>query len=299
MSLFQQQKWRNDMATEKNWLRTYTLKAGKQGTKGFEIGNTGDVDQTVLHISFSCEKSDKESANTAKVQIWNLASKNLKILEKKDCMVELKAGYGTNRALIFAGNVTSAVTTMDGADRLTELQVTDGRVALRDAKMKISLNGVVSAKTIYGMIAGQMGLSIKYAKGLPFKNFPNGYSFIGKGRICLKKMARACGHVWSIQNGVIQITKKGTPVSTKGYLLSHDTGLISIPKRITISQNSESKKDQVGYEIQYFLNGAIGVNDTVKIKTEDVNGYFRVYKVTLDGDNMEGDWICTAQVIEV
>ncbi len=287
------------LATEKNWLRTYTLKAGKQGADGFEIGNTNDINQTVLHISFSCEKSEKEAANTAKIQIWNLSNKNLKILEKKDCMVELKAGYGNNRVLIFVGTVTSAVTTIDGADRFTELQVVDGRVALRDTKMNVSLNGVVNAKTVYGMIAGQMGLSIKYAKGLSFKNFPNGYSFVGKGRICLKKMARACGHIWSIQNGVIQITKKGTPVNTKGYLLSHDTGLIGIPKRITIAQDSDSKQDRIGYEIQYFLNGAIEVNDTVKIKTEELQGYFRVEKVTIDGDNMEGDFLCTAQVIEV
>lgn len=286
------------MATEKNWLRIYTLKAGKQGAKGLEIGNTDSARQTVLHISFSCEKSDSESANTAKVQIWNLSDENVKVLEKKDCMVELKAGYGNNCSLIFAGNVTSAVTTPDGADRMTELQVVDGRVALRDTNIKVSLNGVVSAKTVYGLIAGQMGLPIKYAKGLSFRKFPNGYSFVGKGRTCLKKMARACGHVWTIQNNVIQITKKGTPVQTTGFLLNSDTGLISVPKRITISQNSESK-EQTGYEVQYFLNGAIGVNDTVKLKSDAVSGYFRVYKVTIDGDNMEGDWICTAQLIKV
>ena len=57
------------MAYEKNSLRTYTLKAGKAGAKGFEIGNTKSVDQTVLHISFSIEKSDAKSANTAKAQI--------------------------------------------------------------------------------------------------------------------------------------------------------------------------------------------------------------------------------------
>lgn len=27
--------------------------------------------------------------------------------------------------------------------------------------------------------------------------------------------------------------------------------------------------------------------------------YFRVYKLTIDGDNLEGDWICTAQLLEV
>ncbi len=287
------------MASQKNWLRTYTLTAGKQGRQGMEIGNTDSVDQTVLHVSFSVEKSDTEAANTAKVQIWNLSDRNLKILEQKDCMVELKAGYGNNRALIFAGNVTSAVTTPDGADRLTELQVVDGRVALRDTKIRVSLNGVVDAQTVYGIIAGQMGLPIRYAKGLSFKKFPNGYSFVGKGRTCLKKMARACGHVWTIQNNTIQITKKGTPVSTTGFLLDDETGLISIPKRITISQDAKSKKDQIGYEVQYFLNGAIGVNDTVKLKSSAASGYFRVYKVTMDGDNMEGDWICTAQLVEV
>lgn len=287
------------MAYEKNWLRTYTLKAGKAGAKGFEIGNTKSVDQTVLHISFSIEKSDAESANTAKVQIWNLSDKNLKILEEKDCVIELKAGYGNNRTLLLAGNVTSVITTSDNADKMTELEVVDGRVALRDTNIKISLNGVVSSKTVYGMIASKMGLSIKFAKGLTFKKMPNGYSFVGKGRTALKKMACCCGHMWSIQNGVIQVTEKGKPVSTLGYLLSPETGLISIPKRITISKSSKKKKEQTGYEVQYFLNGAVGINDTVKIKTEKVNGYFRIYKVVHDGDNIEGDWVSTAQVIKL
>lgn len=163
------------MAYEKNWLRTYTLKAGKAGSKGFEIGNTKSADQTVLHISFSIEKSDAESANTAKVQIWNLSDKNVKILEEKDCVVELKAGYGSNRTLLLVGNVTSVITTPDNADRMTELEVVDGRVALRDTNIKISLNGVVSSKTVYGMIASKMGLSIKFAK------CRTGIHLLGKG----------------------------------------------------------------------------------------------------------------------
>ena len=41
----------------------------------------------------SVEKSNAESPNTAKVQVWNLSDKNLKILDTKDCALELKAGY--------------------------------------------------------------------------------------------------------------------------------------------------------------------------------------------------------------
>ena len=83
------------------------------------------------------------------MQIWNLSPKNLKILDKKDCIVELKAGYGDSLALILVGAVTDAVTTADGADRMTEIEVTDGRVALRDAKITLSINGKVNTKDIY------------------------------------------------------------------------------------------------------------------------------------------------------
>ena len=51
--------------------------------------------------------------------------------------------------------------------------------------------------------------------------------------------------------------------------------------------------------MKYFLNGAIGVNDTVQLKSDRASGYFRVHKVTIDGDNMEGDWICTAQLVRI
>ena len=86
------------------------------------------ISEDCLHVSFSVEKSSEESPNDAKVQIWNLSKQNLSILESKDCIVELKAGYGNNRSLILVGNVSSAITTLDNADILPELTVLDGLV---------------------------------------------------------------------------------------------------------------------------------------------------------------------------
>ena len=45
--------------------------------------------------------------------------------------------------------------------------------------------------------------------------------------------------------------------------------------------------------------GVIGVNDAIELKSTIANGYFRVHKVTIDGDNLEGDWICTAQLLKI
>lgn len=283
------------MANE-NFMRRYTLKAGRKGKKGFEIGNITSATQEALHVCFSIEKSNAENPNDAKVQIWNLSNENLNIVEEKDCIVELKAGYGDTMALVLVGNITSAITTRENADRMTELQVVDGMVELRDSVITISINGKVDCKEVYQQIANAMGLSIVFAKDLSFKMLPNGFSYVGKAKNALQKLAKCCGHEWTIQNQVIQITWPGRSVSTKGYLLSSETGLINVPKKITTGSGKEEK---TGWEVEYLLNGAIGVNDIVELQSSTASGYFLVHKVTIDGDNMEGDWICTAQLLKI
>lgn len=276
---------------EKNWGRKYILDIGQQGGIGIRVQD--------LHVSFSVEKTDAEAANTCKIEIWNLSDESLKLLDEKDNIVFLKAGYGDVLPLIFAGEITTVQTELDGADRCTKLEVTDGRVALRDTTISASINGEVNCKDVYKMIAKAMGSTIDFANDLEFKILPNGYSFVGKGKTALQKIAYTNGHKWSIQNGIIQVTLPGKPIETKGYLLSSKTGLISIPKRVTISEHSDSKETLTGWQIKYFLNGAIGINDVVQIQSSFVSGYYRVHKLNIDGDSHEGDWICEAEVLEI
>lgn len=284
---------------ETNFLRTYTMKCGKTGEKGFEIGNAKSPKETALHISFSVEKSDAEAANTAKVQVWNLSDQNLKTLDGKDCIIELKAGYGGRNALILAGSVTGVVTVPDNADRMTEIEVVDGRVELRDTIISVSFNGAVNCQDVYQYIAGQMGVSIVFANDLQYVVLPNGFSFVGKARTALQKLVACCGHAWTMQNQILQITWPGRPISARGYLLNSDTGLLNIPKRITIGANAENGESQTGWEVEYLLNGAIGINDIIQLESRITRGYFRVHKLTFDGDNLEGDWTCTAQLLEI
>ena len=182
----------------KNFMRRYIMKCGPAKQKGFQIGNVNNATEAALHICFSIEKSDAENPNDAKVQIWNLSDNNLKILESKDCSVELRAGYGDVLALILAGNVTSAITTRENADRMTEMTVVDGNVELRDTSLTISLKGKVNSKDVYKTIANAMGMAVEFGEGLTFKTMPHGFSYVGKAKNALKKITSYCGHVWSI-----------------------------------------------------------------------------------------------------
>lgn len=299
--MFQKKKRGNEMA-DRNFMRRYLLKAGKMERNGFMIGETNHINPHALHISFSVEKSTAEALNTAKVQIWNLSPTNLKVLDTKDCVMELQAGYEDHIALIFVGNVVSSSTQSDGADRLTEIEVVDGRVELRETYITVSYTGKTNSKKIYDYLASAMGVSVIYSKGCTFKDLPNGFSYVGSAKNGLKKLCNLCGLSWSIQNQVLQIRKPNEPISTRGYVLSPQTGLIDIPKRITIaseSADSETENSQIGYEVRYLLNGAIGINDYVRLESKQVSGYFRVYKLTMDGDSLEGEWMCTAQLLEV
>ena len=289
------------MAAQTNFLRRYVLKAGKMGRQGFEIGKTSEKEPHALHISFSIEKSETETSNTAKVQVWNLSPSNLKVLDTKDCVIELQAGYQDHIALVLAGNVVTSTTSLDGADQLTEIEVVDGRVALRDTYISVSYKKKTNCKTIFDYIAKEMGVAVVYSKGCKFKNLPKGFSYVGAAKNALKKLCKTCGLSWSIQNEILHIRRPNETISTRAYVISEETGLLDVPKRITLSEETSSgkKKDRVGYEIRYLMNGAIGVNDCIKLESKSVKGNFRIYKLTIDGDNLEGEWTCTAQIIEV
>ena len=51
--------------------------------------------------------------------------------------------------------------------------------------------------------------------------------------------------------------------------------------------------------MEFFLNGAINIDDYVKLESKAVTGYFRVYSLDIAGDNMSGDWTCAARLLEV
>lgn len=68
---------------------------------------------------------------------------------------------------------------------------------------------------------------------------------------------------------------------------------------MVITQDEATGKNTLGWDVEYFLNSAINIDDYVKLESETVTGYFRVYSLEISGDNVSGDWICKARLLEV
>lgn len=289
------------MAGYENFNREYRIAIGKGGSTGFEIGEKSAQQPVPLHINFSLQKADLTTQNTGKVTIWNLSPAHLAVLNEKDCILSLRAGYGNHLSLIFAGVVSFSTTTTDGADRKTEIEVIDSLVESRDTYVSVSYNGKVNWKKIFDDVAAQMGVAISYSYNASkyFKDIHNGFSYVGKGCNVLTKGCNSCGLAWSLQNGVLQIKRPNDVMSKEVYLLSADTGLIGIPARVVVSQDDATGENQLGWDVEYFLNGAIGIDDYVRVESNVVTGYFRVYSLEIQGDNISGDWMCKARLLEV
>lgn len=292
--------------------RQVRVAIGEGGGPGFEIGAAA-ANGIPIHVKFSFEKADVESPNTGKVTIWNLNKEHLAELEKQDCIVVVRAGYGSNLTEAFSGTVTHASTTKEGADRMTEIELASNMVELRDTSFSMSYADGTRTDVIYQEAAAQLGLPLSIApKALADPTLlAGGYSFVGGAKNLLNRLTRMDNINWTIQDGVLQLLKANEPISMNGYELNAGSGLIGIPKRVNISAGSGSSKGgsetadsgsesaQLGWEVTYLMNLAIGVNSYIHISSEAVNGYFRVQKISIEGDNYEGDFLCKATVLEV
>ncbi len=279
----------------KNFDRQYRLTAGQAGQTGFQIGDG----QNPLHISFSFQKTDLQAQNTGKVSVWNLNPQHLAELEKDDCIVSLKAGYGSSMPLIFTGVVTYADTSLDSSDQCTKLELVDNRVEIRDTYASVAYAGSINTKTLIQDAAGHMGVAVSFAYNAEFMDIPNGFSFIGPAKDILTKACDCSGLEWSIQNGVLQVKKPGDVMSREVYVLSADTGLLGIPKKVQISDEKGTSEVQRGWDVEYLMNAAINIDDYVKLESRFVTGFFRVYSLEINGDNVEGSWTCKARLLEV
>lgn len=271
--------------------RQYIFSAGRAGQQGFETSE--------LHIHFQIQKSDCETPNTSKINLWNLSPEHLAVLNEKDCIATLRAGYGNRMPLISVGAVSYIQTTLDGSDRMTAIETIDGRIELRDNFVSLSYGGRIHSRKILEDISEKMGITMIVSHAAELIILPNGFFFVGAAKDALGKICGANKFTWSIQNGILQITKKGNPISKEVFVLSPDSGLIRIPQKICYGSDGSFAEGQTGYEVQFFMNGAINVNDYVRLESETVKGYFRVHSVLADGDNFDGSWICTAKLLEV
>lgn len=307
----------------RNWIRNYQIIAGVPGHEGFKISSIGNPHP--LRVSFDLEKADTQSSNTGSLTIYNLNDEHKAVLNAEGCYVQILAGYSNAIGTIFAGGISDTEEDISDTDRSIKVNLIDGFIN-NDIPGSVSLNGDVTCRQAMEAIVSQMEyesavVSDEAAKLLDAAHYSNGYVFVGKLRAGLQNIVRKAGCTFSCQNGVLQVFTKDSPISSQAYELDAEHGLIGVPKKISISDTNTTKgkssgtsstsstkksgskgttkKGIPGYQINFLINPAIGVNDLIMLKSKVKSGAFRVHKLSIKADNYTDDWTCTAEILEV
>lgn len=291
--------------------RIIKLTVGQPGKDGVVIEN--------LRITFDIDKDLTQQTNKCNVKIYNLAPETRKKVERPDSICILEVGYKEDVGLrrIFIGAILQAWTGNDGPDAVTELELSDGQVAIRDSVISVGYSAGVNGSKIVEDIAAQMGLILHVGPDVVFSDYPNGYSFAGYAKTALSKVCDASGATWSIQNNELRIIMGGGTTGIRALVFSADSGLIGSPERIVKGvkradsdaeatkkkkrkvKKQEKKEKKAGWKIKTLLAPTVTPGDAVRVESITVTGWFRVETLKHSGDTHGNEWYTEHELIEV
>lgn len=275
--------------------RIVEISIGPPGALGTRITN--------LRMSFEVMKSDKESTNKAKVQIYNMFSFNSTKLAIAGNKIIIRAGYldeGGAKTLFF-GDIQRATVRNDGIDKITDIEAYDGMSNIQDKNISLTFAEGTPARTILNILITTFGYPLGNIPTLPVKQYANGYSFIGKVKDALTEVCAYLGKNWTIQNEQLVIYSPNETIIRTGLVLSKDTGLLETPQLLDDNEDNLGTIDipKKRWRILSLLYPQLSPGADLVLRSLQANGTFKVESVTFRGDNRDGDFIAESEVVSV
>jgi len=238
-----------------------------------------------LRVSFKVHKDGTGKPNTAEVTIFNLSDATRSVVEKKGAPLIVQAGYGGQNTTLFSGRVRTCDHTRKNADWETVLKSGDGEQELKFATISNSWRPGVPVTAVIKALVAQLGLDpgdSATVYGVITGTYLNGCTLHGPARQHLSEILGAYGFDWSVQDGRVQVVKRGQASVDAVVELSPESGLLGSP-----THGTGTKASQVSFES---LLQAIRPGQRVKLVSRSVNGLMRALIVDHEGDTHGTDW---------
>lgn len=247
-----------------------------------------------LRMSFTAERSTAKEPNTLQLGIYNLSPEHRAAFQVKGTKVLLEAGYETQGgpAQLFSGEARQVYSVRQGPDWITRINCGDGETAFRGAHFSGAFKPGTKAKDVALQLARASGLGEGNlaeqlrAHGGALVEFTQGTSVHGPALPELARVLRSLGFEWSIQDGELQVLRPGEPRRNEAVVLSASTGLVGSPEHGSPEKDGKAPL----LKVRCLLNPTIRPGTKVQVRSESINGNYRVEKLRHQGDTNGGDW---------
>lgn len=268
-----------------------------------EIEGSHVITTEQLKIKFEITKSIQSRDNTGKIEIYNLAPETRSRINAEQSIVKIWAGYSNYKGLIEMGqgDITRVNTNRGETEAVTEIYIAEGLKKIRSSPMSISYASNVELNDILNRLSAESGFTFRQVDMDSSKTMAGGYADMGSLDTILDNLAITYNFDWSVQNGVILIKGRRPSDRNEIMLFTPDTGLILSPESVKkISRRIEKskivKEEKGRYTAQVLLQPQLQINDIVAIQSQDLNGKFRVEKITHRGDTHGSEWYSDLEV---
>lgn len=246
---------------------------------------------TGLDVAFNVERTLRRRPNRADIKVRNLTQDHRRQLEglpRNSVFARLEAGYSDERGrgLIFEGELHDAASKPDGNDWVTTVKSRDGHGA-HSRRVSSSHTPGTSLRSVFATLANAMGVGegnldevLGTASMGGVATFDGGISLSGPAAEQLDRLCDSAGLEWSIQDGALQLLRRGRALLREAILLSLSTGLLGSP-----SLNNDGK-----LEIKTMMIPALVPGCLVRVESLDRSGTYRVEKATYKGDTTSDEW---------
>lgn len=273
--------------------RVVELTIGPPGETGKQI--------TDLRIVFFVQKTDKESANKAQIEIYNLSDETALEIGKAKNAVILRAGYEDEGGAknLFFGEVATAKFSKTPPETKLEISAFDGQSNIQEKNISISYGPGTTAQKIFNDLVAAFGLPLSNASLVLSGAYANGYAFVGKIKDAITEVLSFTGKTWTIQNNQLTVISPGESVERTGLLISPDTGLIATPEPLDDIDSDATTEVPKRYKIKSLLFPQMVPGAEIQLQSSIVSGTFRVETVEFIGDNFEGSFTAEAEVVQI
>lgn len=278
--------------------RTASLKVqSRQGLFESSAGRPVLVERDFkgLRTQFQIEKTSESNPNQARISVYNLSADSRAFVQEAGQTIILEVGYAPQgqppvTGIIFQGDVPPGGVRSErkGSDWVTTFEVGDGQKKLQEVKFDRTYDAGASLSKVLGDVAGSLGLAVNSIKGVKDRTIRNGVTLSGGVKDILDQITSEAGTEWSIQDNEVQILGKFQTTDEDALLISPQSGLIQSPIR---------RAEDI--ELTSLLIPQIRPGRLLEIQSRDVNGFYRVRKVTFNGDTFEGEWNAKVECVVV
>ncbi len=234
-----------------------------------------------LRVKFHVEQTGGSVPNKGKIEVYNLTRDSARVADQPNSMVRLIAGYKGTSQVIYVGDISPkhSKTELQGVDLVTMIECADGIDKFTGAYVEKSYKEGTPFRQVFEEVMTTLMGGAPKLDAIPDDTVVMGLTLSGQSYKAMDDLTGKLGLEWSIQDGVVQVIKKGGSTKDTAVLLSSRTGLVGIPKR----------KDS-SIEITSLLQPSIRPGRQIELDSRLVKGRYIAGKVTHQGDNFGKDW---------